>query len=171
MPPSVLRRRGPLLALVLLAACTGTRDPSQAGFFDGIRNIATGAYEQDTAHMRADAASAELRAQQLRDDNAKLQLELARLNTEDKALRQRQQHLNSQVAGQLEALQRARSAKAASTQTLDALQKRLDAAEAKQHELSQLPADQIDPAEIHRLETENAALRQDIDKVLAAMPQ
>jgi DNA repair exonuclease SbcCD ATPase subunit len=170
-PMPALARSALLLAALGLAGCTGTRDPNEAGFFDGVRNLATGAYEEDTSQMRATAASAELRAQQLREDNARLQLELARLSEEDRALRQRQQRLNSQLAAQIQALQRIRTAKAATQVQLTSLEQRVAAAEAEQRRLSQRAASEVDPDEVARLERENTALRQDIDRILAAMPQ
>ncbi len=47
--------------LLLLAACAPTRDPNQAGFFSGIANMMTGAYETDTSALKSKAEASEQR--------------------------------------------------------------------------------------------------------------
>lgn len=165
------RQSGALALALLLAACTGTRDPSEAGFFDGIRNIATGTYEQDAGVMRKQAETAEARVADLRRQDRQLQEQIATLEGEEKRLRQRQRVINAQLEAQQKTLEQMRRRRGAVQSDLDALEARVAELAAEQSRLAATPVERVDPAEVARLERENEALRQDIDAMLALMPR
>jgi septal ring factor EnvC (AmiA/AmiB activator) len=52
-----------------LCACTGETDPSRAGFFDGMNNLATGNYQRRADERRLSIAEEETRALQARIDS------------------------------------------------------------------------------------------------------
>ena len=65
---------------LMLAACADcTQDPSQAGFFCGIRNIAEGTYENRQTAMRRETEQVEADAQQRGDELRSLQSQEASL--------------------------------------------------------------------------------------------
>jgi chromosome segregation ATPase len=165
----MMRAAAALAAVLALAACADGCDPNQAGFFGGVRNIATGCYERDTAALRTGAAQSEQQAQALDADNAHIQMELGRLDTQEKQLRERQQRLNRQLAGQLRQLDTAKAQKASSQAQLTALRQRADALAAEQGRLNAEPAGQVSSPELDRLEQQNKALQRDIDELLGTV--
>ena len=166
----MMRAAAALAAVLDLAACADGCDPNQAGFFGGVRNIATGCYERDTATLRTGAAQSEQQAQALDADNAHIQMELGRLDTQERQLRERQQRLNRQLAGQLRQLDTAKAQKASSQAQLTALRQRADAFRAaEQGRLNAEPAGQVSSPELDRLEQQNKALQRDIDELLGTV--
>lgn len=57
-------------AMVGLSACTGTTDPSRAGFFDGMRNLADGTYAAQAAEQDRKLADLTAIREDLRRDTA-----------------------------------------------------------------------------------------------------
>ena len=48
---------GPTAVALLLAGCTGSTNPADAGLFDNIRNLETGEYDRQIAAKEAEAAA------------------------------------------------------------------------------------------------------------------
>jgi DNA repair exonuclease SbcCD ATPase subunit len=153
--------------LLLLAACAPTRDPGQAGFFSGIANMMTGAYETDTEALRAEAEASEQRVADLRAENDRLAREAAELDAEERALRERQRVLNERLIDQERALQQLRERRGADQAELDRVSARLQELEAEHQRLA---AGQVEPAELQRLEQENQKLEQTLDQMLKSLP-
>jgi len=66
-----------LAPLVLLAACATTDDPYRGGFFTGIQNIASGAYERRIAEREAEVEAARARTAELEGERAALSGQIA----------------------------------------------------------------------------------------------
>ncbi len=148
-----------------LGGCAGTEDPAQAGFLDGMANLADGTYEdrqlrlsveayyreQRARAMAARADALERRAEGLADEAAGLERELAALDAELGALGRR--------------LERSRQRHAAADHELEALEARLATVERRRR---QAAADgTVDPAEIARLEEENRRIRESLNRLIA----
>jgi DNA repair exonuclease SbcCD ATPase subunit len=155
------------MGLLLLAACAPTRDPNQAGFFSGIANMVTGAYETDTAALQSKAEASEQRVAALQAENDRLAKEANTLDTQERALRARQQKLNQSLIADEKQLQDLRTRKGADQAELDRLTARLKDLEAEHQRLS---AEQVSPAELQSLEQQNQQLKQALDQMLKSLP-
>ncbi|MCX7683796.1 MAG: hypothetical protein N2Z67_00835 [Acetobacteraceae bacterium] len=137
-----MRRAALLLLPLALAACEGTRDPARAGFFDGLRNLSDGTYEERRAlrertlaareaealEARAAALSAERDAAAAAARRAQAERRLARLAEELRedeariaALRAERRAEAARLAAEAERLERDRAAAARGGATAEAL--------------------------------------------------
>ncbi len=161
----MMRISASILAALGLAACAGTRDPSEAKLFDAIGNLATGVYEEDDAAIRREIAAMEARRGEMQEEAARLAAEASRLQGQRRAAAERVGRLNAETArmnAQIAELterergDRARIAdlraeeRALSEQVLDAATAGGDATE----------------VDIARLEARRARLQADIDALL-----
>ena len=149
-----------------VAACTGTNDPSQAGFLDGIGNLASGTYDQRIDEREQNLTDAQASSAALQSDLVQSEQDFAALSAEE-----------AQIAGRLDALQRDNQT---TFRRLDELRQRRDVsqeqlaqlqsrAEQVQAARDRVAASRIDPAaaaEIAQLEREQAEIDQAIDDIL-----
>jgi chromosome segregation ATPase len=155
-----------LAAVLAVGACTGTQDPSQAGFFDGAANLASGTYDQRVAQREAAAASAQQRADQLALRAQQLEQQRQTLAAQEASLRTRVQQVNAEVYTQRTRLQDLRDSRQADEAELARLESRLDGLQSDLDEARANPQPD-NRAEIARLEREVAELTQVIDEMVA----
>ncbi len=157
-----------ILGAVTLSACTGTQDPAQAGFLDGVGNLTSGTYDRRIQEREVAAATANAQADALARRAAELEGERQMLAAEEASARARLQRVNAEVYAQQQRVSQLRSA-----QNIDQIQ--LSRIEARINELQrQLQAAQSSgepgsDAEIVRLEQEIRDLRQLIDGMVATV--
>jgi len=157
-----------LSAVLLSAGCSGTQDPAQAGFLDGVANLSSGAYDERIEQREVARASAEVEAARLEARAVELDAERRALAAQEAAARQRLQRMNSNLAQQQARLRELEAQEGANRAQLAEMQARARAMEARRERLSADP----DPAlegEVNRLEQEVASLRRDIDTIIAEL--
>ena len=154
------------LVALALAACTGTQDPSQAGFFDGVANLAGGTYDQRVAERQAAAASAHQQADQLALRAAELERERETLAAQEAQLSARVQQVNAEVYTQQARLQTLRTRQQTDQAQLSQLESRLSDLQRQLNRANTNPAPDTS-AEIERLEREIAQLTRVIDDLIA----
>jgi chromosome segregation ATPase len=165
-PSSAKRAAASLAAVLAVGACTGTQDPSQAGFFDGAANLASGTYDQRVAEREAAAASAQQQADRLAIRAAELEQERQTLAAREQQLRYRVQQVDAQAATQRQRLQQLRAAQQTDEAELARLENRLGQLERQLAQAQDNPAPETS-AEIERLEREIAELTGVIDELIA----
>ena len=153
-------------AMLALAGCTGTQDPSQAGFLDGVANLAGGTYDRRVAERQAAAASAEWQADQLALRAAELETERQRLAAEQARLDARVRQINAEVGVQSTRLATLRNQYQADTAELARLEAQLSDLQRQLASSAVNPTDQT-AVEIDRLEREIASLTRVIDNLIA----
>lgn len=167
--PNGLDRRviGPgLVAMALVVSgCTGTQDPSQAGFLDGVANLASGTYDSRIEEREQARAAAEVEASRLEARAAELEAERRALAAQEAAARDRLQRVNSSIAQQQAQLRSLEANQEVDRRRLADLQARARAAEARRQSLTADPDPGLQ-AEVDQLEQEVASLRRDIDAII-----
>ena len=157
-----------LAALLLATGCTGTQDPSQAGFLDGVGNLASGTYDQRIEQREVARASAEVEASRLEARAAQLDAERRALAAEEAAARDRLARMNSNLAQEQARLNELQARQGADQQRLAELQARVREMESRRTTLSADPDPSLQ-AEVTRLEQEVVLLRRDIDTIIAEL--
>lgn len=91
---------------ILLAGCTGSTNPADAGLFDNIRNLESGEYDRQIAAKEAEAAAITRANASLQADNNAKQATtqsnsalIAKLRAEISALRAESSSIRSKIAG------------------------------------------------------------------------
>jgi|GEM_PF-1816102 len=153
------------LAAASLGACTGAQDPSQAGFLDGVGNLASGTYDRRIQEREVAAANANAQADALARRAAELEAERQMLAAEEAAAASRLQRVNAQVYAEQQRLATLRSAQNVDQIQLSQLE---DQIARLQQELRQAQSGEgpRDEAEIARLEREIQELRSLIDGMM-----
>lgn len=161
-----LKTTGGLAAALALAACTGTQDPSQAGFLDGVANLAGGTYDQRIVERQAAAASTHQQADQLALRAAELERERQTLAAQEAQLNARVRQVNTEVSAQQARLQTLRAQRQADEAQLGQLDARLGDLRRQLAQANTNPTPNTS-AEIERLEQEIAQLTRVIDELIA----
>ncbi|MCA8907318.1 MAG: hypothetical protein KDA49_17325 [Rhodospirillaceae bacterium] len=158
------------LCLVLAAGgCARNQDPSQAGFFSGVANLADGTYDQRVADREATRDRTVAQADQLAARAAELDQERRQLAVEEANALQRLQNLNGQIA-----LEQARLAQLGQQQNVDRnqlsmLQTRASNLEQQRLQLQSAPPTQVNNQELDELQQEVDALRSVIDSMIEGL--
>lgn len=150
---------------LMLAACANcTQDPSQAGFFCGIRNIAEGTYEHRQAALKSEAEQAETEAQQRGDQVRTLQSQEASLTVEKKQLQTKRASIQVDLGKQKRLLAETRLQQQADRSKLAELETRLKALQYKRTQLGQSAT--ASPQEVETLKRDIQHLQNKINEVL-----
>ena len=159
-----------IAAAVGLGACQTTEDPSQAGFFSGVGNLASGTYDQRISDREAAVARTEAQADLLARRAGELESERQSLEAQEFQARQRLASVNSDIATQQARLTSLRQQQAVDQSQLSQLQERIDALQRRRNELAANPEQSASSAEeIAQLEREITELRQVIDSIIATV--
>ncbi len=166
------QRRGALVAaaaaVLALGACTGTTDPSRAGFLDGLGNLATGAYDQRQVALQQTRVSTEAQAQQMAARAAALESERQVLAAEEATIRGRVQATNRQIDQQRRQLAALQQNQRVSRQQLAQAQARAAQLRQQQAQIANAPASPSQAQDVARLEREIQDLQGTIDRMIAA---
>ena len=150
---------------LILAGCS--QDPKEAGFFGGIYNAATGAYDERQEALRAEAEAAEARRDRLFQRTRQIQDELSSLEPEQRALSQELVRLDQELAIQSRELDQVRVTNQTQADALARL--RAQERELTERQLSTDATDQDAAAEIAELERENERLGDEIAAFLESL--
>ena len=159
-----------LAAIVLVASgCSGTQDPAQAGFLDGVANLAGGTYDARIEQREQARAAAEVEASRLEARAAELETERRALAAEEAAARDRLQRLNVGIAQQQAQLRDLETRQGVDQQRLAQLRTWVQDLETRRDSLLSEDPDPTLQREVDQLEREVALLRQDIDAIIAGL--
>jgi hypothetical protein len=150
---------------LLLAACADcSQDPSQAGFFCGVQNIASGTYERRQQALQLQAAQAETIASNQGETLQRLQRQEADVEAQHYRLQSSLASLRAQLTGEQRQLSHAALQRETDQQTLAELDKQLRDLEARRTALSR--SGSVTPEEIAAIERDNQRLRAEIRDAL-----
>jgi chromosome segregation ATPase len=161
-----------LLALAsALAACQPNPDPAQAGFFSGLGNIGSGAYEARAAQQRAQLDVAMQQQQALRQTGKAEQVQQQRLDAEATGLRRRRQALKGDLATMRRELEAARGERDADQDRLRQFSAQLATLEQASAQLEESHAESARLAEqIAEAEARRDRLRAVMNQALSLRP-
>lgn len=163
-------RRGLIIGGVAaaVAACTGTEDPSRAGFLDGVGNLASGTYDRRIDEREQELTQTQATSSALQGELAQSERDLAALEAEEAQLVARLNTLERENQESRRRLAELRQRQDVDQQRLAALQSQAeDVAVAR----DRFASSRIDPelaAEVAELEREQAEISQAIDDILLA---
>ena len=149
-----------------LAACTGTNDPSQAGFLDGVGNLASGTYDDRIQEREQNLAATEASSSALQRELAQSDQEAASLSAEEVDLVARVDAVDRTNRSLSQRLADARQRQGVDQQRI-AEQEALLAQVRAEHDM--IAGSRIDPvmaAEVAELERRQAEISQTIDDIL-----
>ncbi len=150
----------------VLAACTGTQDPSQAGFLDGVGNLASGTYDQRIEEREQNLTETQATSAALQSELAQSEQEFAALSEEEAQLAarlgsvERQNQISRQRLAELE------QRRDVDQQVLASLQSRADEVAVARDRMATSRIDPAMAAEVAQLEREQAEIDQAIDDIL-----
>lgn len=161
-----------LAAALLLSGCSACpRDPNRAGFFCGVNNIVAGVYEEDTARMSDEADSLERLVAELREDNQSLEGEIARLEGQQRVLRERQVTLNQDLAEQIERIEQLQRRRGADRGRLAALDQQVTDLHRRQREFVAAKPSEASEETLESIKADIEVLQRDIDEIYISLPQ
>jgi chromosome segregation ATPase len=154
-----------VLAISLGACADCTQDPSQAGFFCGIKNIAEGTYEHRQAELKSEAEQTEAEVQQRSGQMRSLQRQEASSAAEKKQLQAKLASVQADLDKQKRLLAEAKLHRQADRSKLAELETRLKALQEKRNQLGQSAT----ASQVEALKRENQRLQDNINEVLKVM--
>ncbi len=155
-----------LVVPVVLSGCGScSQDPSQAGFFCGVQNIATGTYERRQSALQHDAAQTEAIAAQQGNRAGVLQSHEEGLAAEEKQRQTQLALLQKQILREREQLEWAKRNGSLDPGIIKQLDGRAGELQRKGDGLSRSPVVTVE--EIEALSSENQRLQGEISKLLA----
>jgi chromosome segregation ATPase len=153
-----------VLAMALEACADCTQDPSQAGFFCGIKNIAEGTYEHRQTALRSETEGTEAVARQRSDELRTLQSQETSLAVEKNELQKKLASLQADIDKQKRLLANASLHQRADRDTLMELEARLKVLQEKRMRLGQ--SDNTSLQEVEDLKRDTLRLQNQIADVL-----
>lgn len=149
-----------------LAACTGTNDPSQAGFLDGVGNLASGTYDDRIEERERNLAATEASSSALQSELAQSEREVASLSAEEAALAGRVDAMDRNLRDLSSRIADARQRQGVDQQRLAEQQALLAQVQAAHDRIASSRIDPVMAAEVAELEQRQAEISRTIDDIL-----